>query len=137
MVIDAELKNQIKATLETFIESTEPDKMDLRRIARDLNALPLLLDMGGCYALRPNGEIVSFAWDDERNDEVEHNSRIRNMALLQGSKKYPELKDLVQTKSTNDIDCPDCNGTGTHPISVKLGMENITRYCGGLDDTNG
>jgi hypothetical protein len=132
MTIRPGLKRQIETRIKEFLNSTDPDNFDLRRIAAQMLVLPILLDMGGCYALRPGGELISFAWDDEKDHRTEQDRRIRNIALHQGSKKYPELKELISNKTVDDIDCPHCNGTGTLPINEELGVKNILCYCGGL-----
>lgn len=132
MTISSKLKQQIEARLNEFLNSTEPDELDLRRISDELNALPLLLDMGGCFAIRPDGEIISFGWDEEKKYEVEKDQRVRNIALFAGSKKYPELKELIPPRTQEDRDCPHCEGTGTLAINAELGVENIICYCGGL-----
>ena len=132
IAITMELKQQIEKRLNEFISSTGPDKLGLRAVAAELNALPLLLDMGGCYAIRPDGEIISFAWDDEKNFQVEQDRRTKNIALYEGSQKYPELSELLSARRSEDQDCPHCNGTGSLPINAKLGVKNILCYCGGL-----
>jgi hypothetical protein len=132
MAISTELKRQIERRLNEFINSTEPDKLGLRAIAAELNALPLLLDMGGCYAIRPDGEVISFAWDDEKDYQVEQDRRTKNIALFEGGQKYPELKELIPARTLEDQDCPHCNGTGTLPINAELGVRNLLCYCGGL-----
>ena len=132
MEITSEIKHQIETRLNEYLRSTEPDKLDLRRVAAELHALPLMLDMGGCLAIRPYGEIVSFAWDEEQNYVVERDRRLCNIALFQGSEKYPELLHLITPRTLLDKDCPHCDGTGIHPINATLRMGNILCYCGGL-----
>lgn len=108
--------------------------MGLRELATELNALPMSLDFGGCYAIRPNGEIISFRWDDPYNLESENDPRIRNLVLFQGAKKYPELSEFVPSRPPVAEDCSHCNGTGIEPMNEKLGFdeERIVCYCGGL-----
>lgn len=117
--------------LQEFLSETTPDLMDMRLRARELNALPLTCDMGGCFAIRANGEIISFLWDYQ-DVRQETDARIRNIALFQGSKKYPELKALIPPRSPESKDCSYCNGTGIEPMSAKLHLDNIVCYCGGL-----
>jgi hypothetical protein len=130
MQISLELSEQIKQRLTDFVDESGPD--DLRRIASELNALPLRLDMGGVYAIRPDGQIISVCWDKEEDYQVENDRRICNIALFAGSKKYPELKQLIPLRSQDDVECPHCNGTGTLAINAELGVDNIVCYCGGL-----
>jgi hypothetical protein len=132
VTIRPELKQQIETRIKEFLNSTEPDQLDLRHIAAKLNVLPLLLDMGGCFAIRPEGEIISFAWEEEEDFRVEKDQRIQNTSLYQGSKKYPELTELIPLRSSEDKECPHCKGTGTLAINAELRVENILCYCGGL-----
>jgi hypothetical protein len=126
------MTERIQARIKEILASSSPADEELRIAVATHRALPLALDGGGGYAIRPDGEIVVFLWDDKSHCEVEKVLRIRNMALFQGSRKYPELSELVPLRSPDDIDCPNCGGTGIEPISVKLGVDNIVCYCGGL-----
>src|ERR1051325_6294012 len=109
---------KIEAALKEFVANPEPylikldGPLDLRKLAAELNLLPMFLDVGGCYSIRPNGEIVSFPWDEPHKVDVENDPRIRNIVLCQGAKKYPELEELIPTRPTDAVECPDCKGTG-------------------------
>ncbi len=115
--------------LREFLDEMTPDPMNARAIARELNVLPLLLDWNGCFALQANGEIVSFLWDNHRDIKPETDARIRNIALFQGSQKYPEL---VPSRPPDATACSLCRGTGVEPLSAQHGIDNIVCYCGGL-----
>jgi hypothetical protein len=52
----------------------------LPELARRLDVLPLTWDMGGCMALRPTGEIVSWIWDEEAKISVRDTPLDRNRA---------------------------------------------------------
>jgi hypothetical protein len=140
MNITPELSKRIKAILNEFVANSEPylikfgEPLDLRKVALDLHILPMLLDMGGCYALRPNGEIVSFAWNEPYDLEIENDVLTRNRVLFRGSKKYPELTDLVPGRPADAPDCPRCHGTGIVPCMLEIGLdpEILLCYCGGL-----
>lgn len=131
-MISNEMTESIQARIKEILAPSSPADEQLRSVVATHNVLPLALDWGGGYAIRPDGETVSFLWDTINRCQVEKESRIRNMALFQGSRKYPELKELVPSKTSDDIDCPHCDGTGIEPMSVKLGAGNIVCYCGGL-----
>lgn len=128
----ADFQEWYKRTLEEFIKGSTPALDDLRETAARLEVLPLMLDAGGCFALRSNGQVISFLWDDATVVRVENDMRIRNVALFQGSKKYPELVTLIPPKPTNAIECIGCDGTGIEKTAAKLGLDNIVCYCGGL-----
>ena len=131
---------KIEATLKEFVANPEPylikfdDPLDLRRLAAELNVLPMFLDFGGCYGIRPNGEIVSFSWDEPYKLDVENDPRIWNIVLFQGAKKYPELKELIPTRPPDAVECSDCKGTGIFQGLAEHGIvpQNIVCYCGGI-----
>jgi len=118
----------ISQLIAQFLSDETPDTLGLREIARRTNVLPVVLDMGGCLALRPSGEIVSFPWDNASDIRVETCPRIRNLAFFQGSKKFPALRALVPARPSNAVDCSHCRGQ-----SELVGLpENVVCYCGGL-----
>jgi hypothetical protein len=56
------MSREIERLLARFLsDAAQPDWV--RAKATRWGALPLVLDMGGCYALRAGGEIISFGWD--------------------------------------------------------------------------
>lgn len=126
--------------------TTEPgvNPTDLRRLAAAKNVLPLFIDMGGVFAINSSGDIISFPFSlNESGDvvafpfsevdqpRVESDLRIRNIALFQGSKKYPELRELIAKPDDARV-CSTCGGSGIEPHAAKLNTDNIVCYCGGL-----
>jgi hypothetical protein len=140
MSVTSAHSEKIEAALRAFIASPVPypigleNPLDLRELAAELNALLMFLDFGGCYAIRPDGEIISFLWDKPYNLEYENDPRIRNLVLFQGAKKYPELDKLVPPRPPDAEDCSHCGGTGVESMNEKLGFdeERLVCYCGGL-----
>src|SRR5687767_3623734 len=114
--------------------SSECQDPETARLARFLGALPVLADMGGLYALRPSGEVVSIDWDARTEIAVEDDPHVIDIALASGSRRYPELRTLLPPRPPGTPDCPDCNGTGiptqfaNHPVLSK----GIACWCGGL-----
>ena len=140
MSVTSAQSKKIEAALRAYIANPEPyligseNGFDLRGLAAELNALPMFLDFGGCYAIRVDGEIVSFVWDEPYSLKPENDPRIRNLVLFQGARKYPELDELVPKRPPEAEDCSHCGGTGIEPMNEKLGFdeEMIICYCGGL-----
>ena len=140
MNIAPHLSKKIEAILKSYVANTEPKlvkfdpPLNLRKLAKDLNLLPMVLDMGGCYGIRPNGDILSFVWDEPYNLQLEHDTRICNLVLFQGSKKFPELVDLVPSRPATAVDCFHCRGTGIEPYITEHGLsaDVFVCYCGGL-----
>ena len=87
--------------------------------------------MGGVLAINVDGEIRSFLWDDTLHGQVEYDPRIRNVALFQGSKKYPELEVLIEKPSDANV-CEFCKGSGIAPFAEELNTDALVCYCGGL-----
>ncbi len=89
------------------------------------------MDIGGCYALRLDGEVVTFAWDEPHGLSAVDDERLRNTALQQGSRKYPELATLVPARPSEAVDCRSCGGTGVIVVEGRS-FPNIICACGGL-----
>lgn len=132
MDISREHSALITKLIEDFINGTGPDPNNVRQLAAEKNVLPLLLDFGGMCAIDSAGDILSFVWDDTEHPQIESDPRIRNVALFQGGKKYPELNNLIPPKPDDASVCPHCRGTGIDPYATKLHLDNIVCYCGGL-----
>src|SRR5262249_17155459 len=119
------------ADLEPFLVDLEPP-LDLRALAGELRLLPVMLDSGGCFALRPDGHVLSLLWDEPHELRIEQDERVRNIALYQGSLKYPGLSHLVPTRPSGAIPCPACDGTGRVRGLPNGLAEKIVCSCGGL-----
>jgi hypothetical protein len=122
----------IARLLKEFLAESTPDPNDLRRVAAGANALPLFIDMGGIYAINAGGEIISFSWDNLELPREESDPRILNIVLFQGSKKYPELRDLIPKRPADAPICPHCQGTGIDSFSATHNIEGVVCFCGGL-----
>jgi hypothetical protein len=118
--------------LKEFLAESTSDPNDLRRIAAGANVLPLFIEMGGVYAITVAGDIVSFSWDNLELPREEHDPRIRNIVLFQGSKKYPELRNLIPERPDDAPICPHCQGTGIESFSATHNIEGVVCFCGGL-----
>ena len=132
MTLPAHLENAVKDRLRAFLADTSPDPLGLRAVVAKFGALPLITDMGGCYALRLDGEVVSFAWDEPHGLAVVDDERLRNTALNQGSQRYPELAPLVPARPAEAIDCRSCGGTGIVAFEGRSLPNNVICFCGGL-----
>jgi hypothetical protein len=100
----------------------------VKGIARRHHALPLLLDMGGCVALRPNGELIQFLWDAPDQVAIEADPKMRHVARAVGSRRYSAISGLAPTRTSTSEVCLTCKGTGV----VRPDLPNIVCICGGL-----
>ncbi|MGH7437917.1 MAG: hypothetical protein ACRENE_19735 [Polyangiaceae bacterium] len=124
-----DLADRIRQRLAEYLTDSAPDPLDIRSVVAKFGALPLTSDMGGCLAIRPDGKIVSFQWDEPHDAKVEQDARWRNVALYQGSLKCPELAPLVPPRPTDARPCEHCAGVAA--IRAQ-GIKGIVCYCGGL-----
>ncbi|WP_165227052.1 hypothetical protein [Aquisphaera insulae] len=129
---------EVVTALAEFIADPKPypigsdPALDLRSIAAELRLLPVWLDMGGCYGIRPCGAVASFAWDEEHEARTETDERIRNMVYHRAGLKFPALAVLSPRRPADAIVCESCGGTGRClGLSADLAAR-IVCYCGGL-----
>jgi hypothetical protein len=106
---------------------------EIAAFVETLDALPLYADWGGGVAIRSDGELIGFLWDEPQSIKVETDPHLRFLALVSGAERYPELELLLPQRSGRDRDCPLCKGTGEvdglkdHGIDPKI----VRCYCGG------
>lgn len=124
--ITQELSAHVRRRLAEYL--AEPDPHNLRSVVEKFGALPLVGDMGGMFALRPDGEVISYGWDEPHDVAVLRDARLRNAVLFRGSMKYPELGALVPARPTDAIPCPHCEEVA----AIQREIKNIVCFCGGL-----
>jgi len=122
------LRQTIDLLISEYLSDVSPDPLRLRELVSQTNMLPVFLDMGGCYAIRPSGEVVSFEWDKEKDIRVETCPRTRNLAYCQGGKKYDLLQKFIPAKPHEAVACPYCEGKGDLPEP----LDKVVCYCGGV-----
>jgi hypothetical protein len=110
---------------------TQDHLWPIAAIAREHHALTVYCDMGGCLALRPNGEVLCIPDDPATSVHVETDALQRNLALVQAGKRYSDLRDLYPVRPDDAISCSDCGGTGTNPVTAHAGFEAIICKCAG------
>jgi len=106
---------------------------EIAAFVETLDALPLYASWGGGVALRSDGELIGFLWDEPRSIKVETDPHLRFLAVVEGSKNHTELACLAPIRSADDRDCPLCDGTGRLRELEEAGIntKNIACYCGG------
>jgi len=106
---------------------------EMAATVQTINALPLYADWSGGVAINQDHELIAFDWDDAQSAKVETNPHLRFLALVVGSKKYPELASLSPARSESDRNCPVCDGTGIVQQLAEMGVDSnvIHCYCGG------
>ena len=106
---------------------------EIAALVETLDALPLYADWGGGVALRSDGELIGFRWDEPQSIKVETDPHLRFLAVVEGSKAHAELAYLAPVRTVADRDCPLCDGSGRLRELEDAGIEtkNIRCYCGG------
>ena len=127
-----ELEAKIVARINAIVSGSSSQNADVRKVASETNALPLHYGLGGGMALRPTGEVFEFSWDNPRDTKEVDDPRLMNIALFQGSKKYPDLEALVPARPSGATVCPYCEGTGYPSSALNSNIENLVCYCGGV-----
>jgi hypothetical protein len=131
VALSSDLSTWIAERIEAFPGDHEAQRWLAERV-HEMDALPLFLDMGGSCAIRANGDLVQFDWDGPGGAEPLDDPRLINIALQQGSLKYPQLACLVPPRPVGARDCSHCNGTGRLPLTTTPGLENVICSCGGV-----
>jgi hypothetical protein len=101
-------------------------------IARRFAILPIYNDWIGCFALRPNGELVFVPWDEpeqmEPISDTSHDRNVVHAARAVGGRRFPSIRGLSPSRGLDARTCPGCHGTGALPNVP----ENFICQCGGL-----
>ncbi|MBK7582659.1 MAG: hypothetical protein IPI67_20985 [Myxococcales bacterium] len=99
---------------------------------RTNQALPLYIGWTETFAIRPDGDLVRWSTEGEWPGVRPLDGAIWiNSALVQGAKRYPQLKSLIPDRSTDARTCDDCGGTGTIG-GVPGPFDNVVCRCGGI-----
>lgn len=104
---------ELGPTLESLLRVYEPDPRHgewLREWSTTQNALPVMFDMGGLLAMRPDGTIIGVDWDDPNHDPDEQTTPVMELAATIGAARlYPELAELMPRRTAAARDCPECH----------------------------
>ncbi len=132
MSMSKKLAVKIAGLIQDYEREAASDPTQLRQLVAQEKVLPLCWDMGGVIVINTDGDVLSYSWDDTVQPKVVNDSRLRNVALLQGSMRHPELKVLLSPKPLDAQTCSFCGGTGIAPYAGKTSGGTILCYCGGL-----
>ena len=122
----------VNATHQYIAERAETHP-EIATFVKTLDALPLHASWGGGVAIRSDGELIGFLWDEPQSIKVETDPHLRFLALVEGSQSHTELACLATMRTADDRDCPLCDGTGRLRELEEAGVDtkSIRCYCGG------
>jgi hypothetical protein len=143
MKVSPELSEKIQKAINEFISDSSPfpvagektnKELDLRKIAFEINVLPIAFDWFTNWGIQPSGEIIFFSYEKPYEVDLVTNQKIINMVLFRMAKKYPDLKELKPIRSTESITCPGCEGTGILKEFAhdELLSKGVNCNCGGV-----
>ncbi len=100
MELTAEMSRRIEERIDAFVASEEWHP-DLRNLAARLRALPLYSDVGGCIALRGDGEVILVDPDYDGSDSPASRRWALDggwpeRVLRSGCQRHPELVDVLE-----------------------------------------
>jgi hypothetical protein len=100
---------------------------ETRSHAERLKALPIGWSMWAVYFLRANGEVVVVGEDEDLpHVDTIHTERGEVLrALVGGSERYPELRQLLPVRGSGAVDC-SCRA-----IPLFAEGKVLCPYCGG------
>lgn len=104
---------------------------EVRQYGRQHRALPIILEQGGWWAIRMDGEMLGWGWgvpEGPDNPHIEQEPRVRNQLLFEGTDKFGELWLFLPPRPLSSRECPSCHGSGADPQFA----ESRCLYCGGL-----
>lgn len=125
---NARISKQIRDRIAKLAVEERDDQIR-RALARE--ALPLYRDLTGCILLTPSGDFLFLNWETGEVESVQ-DPKWRTVALVEGSKQFPELQELFPTRPPNAPTCTKCGGSGR----LRLGkQELLCATCSGLGYT--
>src|SRR5262245_49412315 len=82
----------IENATRNYIAEHQPTHPEIAKAIEVINALPLYADWAGGVAIRSDGELIGFLWDEPQSAKVEADLHFRFLALVTGAERYSELK---------------------------------------------
>ena len=131
--LTADLSAYIRERIERFADEASPKEVQFHALhIKAHGALPLYSAWTATAGIRPDGELVSWVTEDwtEGVDEFADPSWV-NLALVQGARRYPPLKDAIPARPEGATSCDGCGGAGVIP-DLPENLKNVICRCGGI-----
>lgn len=128
--IEMSIADQIQKRIDDLRENPTNPSSEEQKIASTLNALAIYPDWRGFIAIRPDESFLFCTDQGLVENYVEPEWQL--IALVRGSKQYPELASLLPRRSTDASECFDCKGTGRAIIEGQHLNNVICGKCFGL-----
>ena len=117
-----------------MVKNKSSEIKDLRKIAKELNVIPIDFQWFESWGLQPNGNVMFFQFEEPYLIEIVENQKIINMVYFGAANKYENLKEIMPTRNKEAITCPECVGNGT--LKEFKDHSNLSKTvrcnCGGI-----
>jgi hypothetical protein len=124
----AELSAYITERVAAFAQEAHERLRWLVPCVRQFAALPLYVGWVEVIAVRPDGALVRWSTEgDYQGTRAVSDATVARAALVEGTKRYPPLRDLIPTRPAAARTCPDCGGAG-----ALAALPNVSCACGGV-----
>lgn len=140
-MIGKSFSDVVEDCIQKFIENATPyiynhvtgEQLDIRKIVSEQHFLPIFYEWTAFCSVRPNGEMVWCEYENPEKLGTEMNQRIRNIAIVKGIERFPELSPFLPQRTSDDIDCPYCKSTKEMREQMREDLrDSLNCYCGGL-----
>ena len=130
-MINHDQRARLRRSLSLFLDEDTPRAHALRRVATELDVLPVTDDSNRDFGVRlADGRVVSFNRNEPYELQVVDVPNAELAVLGQAWTKFPELAPLVPRRPDEAIDCPSCHGSGVCARGER--PQSFSCYCGGV-----
>jgi len=107
----------IAARILAFGSEAPPERRWLLPFVEEFGALPLYLGWTETLGILPDGSLVRWSTESEYSGlRPVTNQADASVALVEGSRRYPELAHLIPKRPAHATTCTACAGTGRAPV---------------------
>lgn len=130
-MLNVDHRVRLRRVLSRFLEDDTPRARALRRVATELDVLPVTDDSNRDFGVRlADGSVVSFNRNEPYDLHVVDVPNAELAVLALAWTKFPELAPLVPRRPAEAIDCPACHGSGVFAPNEQ--PSGFSCYCGGV-----
>lgn len=122
--------------LSQYMADSAPDPDGLKPLAMRMQVVPVYSGWWRCLAIRSDGRVISFdvcsltGATPPGEIRVENHPAVRNLAFDEASRRFSAFRTLAPNRSSGDVECPDCDGTGRLPLPPPTQFKCFS--CGGV-----
>jgi hypothetical protein len=129
-IVNAEFQDLIVSSVNQLQleDCVEPEEF---RLAKELNSLPIGYDLSAFVFLKPDGEVVSYNFCDEKVGSS-RDLQVLIRIVVSAAKRYPQFEKFIPARPANAEVCLACNGTKLWGTDVTTNQPAKCVICAGL-----